>query len=69
MEDYLIYVSNRIIASCNAIEYPQLCSLIQQDQIRYMKKEIDEQTFKFHLNQALRCVELRVESIKLILDM
>lgn len=69
MEDYLIYVSNRLIASCNAIEYPQLATLIQAEQIRYMKKEIDEKTFKHHLNQALRCIELRVESLKLILDM
>ena len=69
MEDRLINVSNRLIASCNAIEYPELASLIQNDLDRYVNKELDEKTFKFHLNQALRCLELRVESLKIILNM
>ena len=69
MEDYLIYVSNRLIASSNAIEDTQLASLIQNDLDMYVNKGLDEKTFKLHLNQVLRCLELRVESLKLILDM
>lgn len=69
MEDYLIYFSNRLINCSNAIEDTELALLIQKDLDMYVNKELDEKTFKLHLSQALRCLELRVDSLKLILDM
>lgn len=69
MEENLIDFSNYLIPICNSLKALQLASLIKEDQIKFINKEIDEKKFKTHLKLALECVEMQIEVFKNILDM